>query len=82
MFSTISNFCFRVLGLTLDLIKKRLDRGYYKRLDAFQKDMFACFERARTLSRTDSQIFEDSIELQSFYIKYDFLMPLVIRSVF
>ena len=54
--------------MSLDLIKSRLDRGFYKRLDAFQKDMFLCLERARNLSRTDSQLFEDSIELQSYFI--------------
>ncbi|CAL8069132.1 unnamed protein product [Orchesella dallaii] len=56
-------------AISLDLIKHRLDRGFYKRLDVFQKDMFLCFERARKLSRTDSQLFEDSIELHSFFIK-------------
>jgi len=35
----------------------------------FQKDMFLCFERARNLSRSDSQLFEDSVELQSFFIR-------------
>jgi protein polybromo-1 len=38
-------------------------------LDTFQEDIFACLERARKLSRTDSQVFEDSIELQSFFIR-------------
>lgn len=56
-------------AITLDLIKRRLDKGIYKRLDTFQEDIFACFERARRLSRTDSQVFEDSIELQSFFIR-------------
>ena len=28
-----------------------------------------CFERARKLSRTDSQVFEDSVELHSFFIR-------------
>ncbi|XP_071450417.1 protein polybromo-1 isoform X3 [Hetaerina americana] len=56
-------------ALSLDLIKRRLDRGLYRRLDVFQEDMFACLERARKLSRTDSQVFEDSIELQSFFIR-------------
>lgn len=46
-----------------------MDKGLYKRLDTFQEDVFACLDRARRLSRTDSQIFEDSIELQSFFIK-------------
>ncbi|GAB6031247.1 hypothetical protein CHUAL_009055 [Chamberlinius hualienensis] len=55
--------------LTLDLIKRNLDKGRYKRLDAFQEDMFEVFETARKMSRTDSQVFEDSIEVQSYFIK-------------
>lgn len=35
----------------------------------FQDEMFSCLERARRLSRTDSQVFEDSIELQSYFIR-------------
>lgn len=60
---------FRVRAISLDLLKRRLDKGLYKRLDTFQEDVFACLDRARRLSRTDSQIFEDSIELQSFFIR-------------
>lgn len=56
-------------ALSLDLIKRRLDKGLYRRLDTFQEDMFACFERARRLSRSDSQVFEDSVELQSYFVK-------------
>lgn len=56
-------------AISLDLCKRRLDKGLYKRLDIFQEDIFSCLERARRLSRTDSQIFEDSIELQSFFIR-------------
>ncbi|CAG9118767.1 unnamed protein product [Plutella xylostella] len=59
----------RVRAISLDLVKRRLDKGLYKRLDHFQTDMFAVFERARRLSRTDSQIFEDAVELQSYYIE-------------
>ncbi|XP_055539824.1 protein polybromo-1 isoform X1 [Wyeomyia smithii] len=59
----------KVRGISLDLIKRRLDKGLYKRLDMFQEDIFTCLERARKLSRTDSQVFEDSIEMQSFFIK-------------
>lgn len=55
--------------LTLDIIKRRLDKGCYIRLDRFQEDMFEVFERARRVSRTDSQAFEDSVELQSYFIK-------------
>lgn len=59
----------RIRGLSLDLIKRRLDRGVYKRLDRFQEDVFTCLERARRLSRTDSQPFEDSVELQAFFLR-------------
>ncbi|XP_043487082.1 protein polybromo-1 isoform X7 [Polistes fuscatus] len=59
----------RIRGLSLDLIKRRLDRGAYKRLDRFQEDVFTCLERARRLSRTDSQPFEDSVELQAFFLR-------------
>ncbi|XP_055708043.1 protein polybromo-1 isoform X1 [Phlebotomus papatasi] len=59
----------KVRAISLDLIKRRLDKGLYRRLDMFQEDVFSCLDRARRLSRTDSQVFEDSIELQSFFIK-------------
>uniref|UniRef100_A0A146KQX2 Protein polybromo-1 n=1 Tax=Lygus hesperus TaxID=30085 RepID=A0A146KQX2_LYGHE len=59
----------KVRALSLDLIKRRLDSGQYKRLDAFQEDVFCCFQRARNLSRSDSQVFEDSVELQLFFIR-------------
>lgn len=67
----IINVCYsgRVRAISLDLIKRRLDKGLYKRLDTFQEDVFSCLDRARKHSRTDSQVFEDSIELQSFFIR-------------
>lgn len=68
-----NNCLFRVRGLSLDLIKRRLDGNQYKRLDTFQDDLFACLERARQLSRTDSQVFEDSIELQSYFIRQRYI---------
>lgn len=55
--------------LNFDIIKRNLDKGKYRRLDRFQQDMFEVFERARKVSRTDSQAFEDSIELQTFFIR-------------
>ncbi|KAG8184625.1 hypothetical protein JTE90_022674 [Oedothorax gibbosus] len=55
--------------LNLDMIKRNLDKGKYKRLDRFQEDIFDVFEHVRHRSRTDSQVFEDSVELQSFFIK-------------
>jgi len=48
----------KVRGISLDLVKRRLDKGAYKRLDIYQEDIFACLERARKLSRTDSDIFQ------------------------
>ncbi|XP_037079374.1 protein polybromo-1-like [Pollicipes pollicipes] len=60
----------RVRGISLEIIKRRLDRGLYTRLDAFQEDMFAVLERARRLSKPDSQTFEDAVEMQMFFISY------------
>ncbi len=62
----------KVRALSLDLVKQRLDRGLYRRLDTFQKDVFKVLERARELSRSDSQVFEDSTELQLHFIKVRF----------
>lgn len=47
----------KVRAISLDLVKRRLDKGLYKRLDIFQEDVFEVLERARKLSRTDSQVF-------------------------
>ncbi|KAK3103095.1 hypothetical protein FSP39_016403 [Pinctada imbricata] len=55
--------------LSFDQIKKNLDKGRYVRMDRFQEDMFKVFQRARKLSRTDSQLYEDAIEMQMFFIK-------------
>ncbi|KAL1454034.1 hypothetical protein WDU94_010329 [Cyamophila willieti] len=59
----------KVRAISLDLIKRRLDSGQYRRLDMFQDDLFSCFERGRNPCPTDSQVFEDSIELQSYFIR-------------
>ena len=58
-----------IKALNLDLIKKRLDRCLYKRLDNFQRDVFSVLERARNVFPSNSKIFEDSVELQSHFIK-------------
>ncbi|XP_059161313.1 protein polybromo-1-like isoform X4 [Physella acuta] len=55
--------------LTFDQIKRNLDKGRYRRVDRFQEDMFKVFERARKNSRTDSQLYEDAVEMQIFFIK-------------
>ncbi|KRZ43249.1 Protein polybromo-1 [Trichinella pseudospiralis] len=56
-------------AVTLNIIKKRLEMKWYKRLDRFQQDMLEVFKRARRLKSVNSQIFEDSVDLQSYFIK-------------
>ncbi|XP_033100393.1 protein polybromo-1-like isoform X2 [Anneissia japonica] len=55
-------------SLDLDTLRKFLDRGCFRRLDRFQDGVFEIFEQARKLSRTDSQLYEDVVELQKFFI--------------
>uniref|UniRef100_A0A672NA27 Protein polybromo-1 n=1 Tax=Sinocyclocheilus grahami TaxID=75366 RepID=A0A672NA27_SINGR len=55
--------------LTLDIIRNNVDHGRYRRLDVFQEHVFEVLEKARCLNRTDSEIFEDSVELQHFFVK-------------
>nr|XP_022295797.1 protein polybromo-1-like isoform X15 [Crassostrea virginica] len=55
--------------LCFDQIKRNVEKGRYIRMDRFQEDMFKVFERARRLSRTDSQLYEDAVEMQMFFIK-------------
>ncbi|XP_022702006.1 protein polybromo-1-like isoform X2 [Varroa jacobsoni] len=56
--------------LNLDLIKRAMDRGNYRRLDVFQQDMFTFFRRARKATKIDSTVWKDSIILQTFFIHY------------
>nr|XP_043879849.1 protein polybromo-1-like isoform X2 [Solea senegalensis] len=55
--------------LNFDIIRINVERGRYRRLDVFQEHMFEVLEKARRLNRTDSEIFEDAVELQQFFIK-------------
>ncbi|XP_060724127.1 polybromo 1, like isoform X1 [Tachysurus vachellii] len=55
--------------LSLDIIRNNVERGRYRRLDVFQEHFFEVLDKARRLNRTDSEIFEDSIELQQFFLK-------------
>ncbi|XP_046839607.1 protein polybromo-1-like isoform X2 [Xenia sp. Carnegie-2017] len=54
--------------LSLSTIGKLVQKRYYKRLDKFQDDLFAFFENART-HRFDSEIYDDAVELQLFYVQ-------------
>uniref|UniRef100_A0A4W6G1K3 Protein polybromo-1 n=1 Tax=Lates calcarifer TaxID=8187 RepID=A0A4W6G1K3_LATCA len=56
-------------ALNFEIIRTNVDRGRYKRLDVFQDHMFEVLEKARRLNRTDSEIFEDAVELQQFFIR-------------
>ncbi|XP_051957318.1 protein polybromo-1-like isoform X2 [Xyrauchen texanus] len=55
--------------LNFEIIRANVDKGRYRRLDVFQDQMFEVLEKARHLHRTDSEIFEDSVELQQFFIR-------------
>ncbi|KAL5013533.1 hypothetical protein ScPMuIL_007803 [Solemya velum] len=57
------------MPLSFDLIKKNLNKGRYRRLDRFQDDMFTVFDHARRVSSTDSQLYEDAVEMQSYFIR-------------
>merc|ERR1719334_3101558 len=59
----------KVRALSVEILKRRVDRGLYKRLDMLQRDVFFVLESARRLSRTDSQAWEDSVELSRRFIK-------------
>jgi len=59
----------KIRALSLEIIKRRIDRGLYKRLDLLQRDVILVLDRARRLSRTDSQVWEDSVELSRRFIK-------------
>ncbi|XP_062316377.1 protein polybromo-1 [Osmerus eperlanus] len=56
-------------ALNFEIIRANVDRGRYKRLDVFQDHMFEVLEKARRMHRTDSEIFEDAVELQQFFIR-------------
>lgn len=55
--------------LSFDIMKRRLDKNMYVRLDHFQEDLFSIFERARRYSKVDSRMFLDAITLQTEYMR-------------
>ncbi|XP_061779568.1 protein polybromo-1-like [Nerophis lumbriciformis] len=55
--------------LNFDVIRVNVERGRYRRLDVFQEHMFEVLQKARRLHRTDSEVFDDAVELQQFFIK-------------
>ncbi|XP_063070852.1 polybromo 1, like isoform X3 [Engraulis encrasicolus] len=55
--------------LSLEMVRANVERGRYRRLDVLQEHVFEVLEKARRINRTDSEIFEDSVELQQFFVK-------------
>ncbi|XP_066935067.1 protein polybromo-1-like isoform X2 [Clytia hemisphaerica] len=54
--------------ISLPIIGQLLKLGFYKRMDRLQDDLFSIFEKARKDGRTDSEMYEDSCELQMYFI--------------
>ncbi|CAF4936892.1 unnamed protein product, partial [Rotaria socialis] len=54
---------------TFDMIRQNLDQQRYRRLDAFQTDLFKVFERARKLTLPHSKVYQDSIKLEKIYLR-------------
>lgn len=59
----------KLRALSYDIMKRRLDKGLYTRLDHFQEDLFSVFERARRCSKLDSRVYIDAITLQTEYMR-------------
>ena len=55
--------------LSLEIIARNLDGLVYKRLDHLQEDLFALLHHVRDVSMPDSEAFEDSLEMQLFFIR-------------
>lgn len=55
--------------LTFDEIAHRVELGAYKRLDCLQEDVFKLCEHARNHSSINSQLYEDAVEVQDFFIR-------------
>ncbi|VDM97588.1 unnamed protein product [Thelazia callipaeda] len=57
------------IPFSIDEMKRNIDKGRYRRLDVFQEDLFSLFDAALENTHSDSQIFEDTVELWLFYLK-------------
>ncbi|VDK79899.1 unnamed protein product [Litomosoides sigmodontis] len=57
------------IPFSIDEIKRNVDKGRYRRLDKFQDDLFFLFNVAMEHAHSDSQVFEDTIELWMYYLK-------------
>lgn len=59
----------KMRALSYDIMKRRLDKGLYTRLDHFQEDLFLVFDRARRCSKLESRVYLDAITLQTEYMR-------------
>ncbi|VDK76275.1 unnamed protein product, partial [Onchocerca ochengi] len=57
------------IPFSIDEMKRNVDKGRYRRLDKFQDDLFFLFNVAMEHAHSDSQVFEDTIELWMYYLK-------------
>ncbi|RMX46781.1 hypothetical protein pdam_00021032 [Pocillopora damicornis] len=54
--------------LSLSSIGEALRKGQYHRLDRYQEDVFAILEKAREVFRSDTEMYDDAVELQQFFV--------------
>ncbi|VBB33061.1 unnamed protein product, partial [Acanthocheilonema viteae] len=57
------------IPFSIDEMKRNVDKGRYRRLDKFQDDLFFLFNVAMEHAHSDSQVFEDTVELWMYYLK-------------
>nr|CAC70156.1 polybromodomain protein [Brugia malayi] len=57
------------IPFSIDEMKRSVDKGRYRRLDKFQDDLFFLFNAAMDHAHSDSQVFEDTVELWMYYLK-------------
>ncbi|CAG9540476.1 unnamed protein product [Cercopithifilaria johnstoni] len=57
------------IPFSIDEMKRNVDKGRYRRLDKFQDDLFFLFNIAMEHAHSDSQVFEDTVELWMYYLK-------------
>ncbi|KRY78261.1 Protein polybromo-1 [Trichinella pseudospiralis] len=56
-------------SLTFEKIKRNLEKKRYRRMDRFQQDIFHLFSEIRRYKGPGDQMWNDAIELQTFFIR-------------
>ncbi|VDN28243.1 unnamed protein product [Gongylonema pulchrum] len=57
------------IPFSMDEMRRNIEKGRYRRLDKFQDDLFFLFDMALEHTHSDSQMFEDTVELWMFFLK-------------